>query len=927
MEEASVSAHLPSPGPRLSLLSFRRPARSGLDPMLWLLVSPAESAEGASEKSGKSVSGDPAQPVASESLGVGCAGSADRTGSMRLVNLENPAQPVLAGQITGSFGNWLATTASGYLVSTSTVSAANSIQTADLLRDRPTRAGTGHCSTCEGGVGSPINVTNGNVYVDQSDYSVPGLGGGIRVSRTWNSTWKSSSPVEISGAFGHGWRSTYEERLVIPPAADPSQPPSSAPRPPVQYWLGDGTEWLFKLSQSANVFYTVSSPLNQHAVLAPNGILTGNPTYTITFSDGTSKTFNGAGYLTGIIDRNGNQTTINDDSSNRIVNVTDAAGRVLTFNYGAGRQAQSIQDSVGVVASYTYDSSARLTKVVYADGSSVNMSYDVNDQLLSVTDGQGKVLESHTYDSNRRGLTSARADGVDSVSVQYTAQGQTQVVSSQNISTSYSSATFGGQPSVTSVTGPGCSSCGGRSNSTFYYDGSGNRTSRTDALGRVTTHTYDSNSNVLSTTTGTGSSALTWSYTYNAMSEVLTATDPQGNTTTNTYDAHGNLLTVTSPAPGNGAPASVTQFAYNPLGELTKITDPLNNVTTLTYTPAGLVATIMDAQGNTTTYDYDARGNRTSVKDALGHTTSFAYDPMNRLTKITYPDSTTAQFAYDYRGRRISATDQNGKTTHYVYDDADRLTSVKDAAGNTTAYAYDTESNLLGITDANGHATNFAYDSLSRVTQTTFPSGQVEAYVYDAVSDLTSKTDRNGQTINYTYDQFDRLTQKSYPDSMAVTYTYDNDSRLTQVTDSTGTYQFTFDSMGRLTGTTTQYAFLASRAFTNSYSYDAASNRTGFVDPEGGASKYVYDTLNRLQTLTPPSAIVNGPASFGFSYDALNRRTTLTRPNAVTTAYNYDNLSRLLSVLHQAGGSTIDGATYTLDASGNRTAKTTDRQA
>ena len=64
--------------------------------------------------------------------------------------------------------------------------------------------------------------------------------------------------------------------------------------------------------------------------------------------------------------------------------------------------------------------------------------------------------------------------------------------------------------------------------------------------------------------------------------------------------------------------------------------------------------------------------------------------------------------------------------------------------------------------------------------------------------------------------------------------------------------------------------------------------------------------------------------SFGFSYDALSRRTQMTRPNNVTTNYSYDSLSRLLSVLHQAGGSTIDGAVYTLDPAGNRTAKTDD---
>ena len=45
------------------------------------------------------------------------------------------------------------------------------------------------------------------------------------------------------------------------------------------------------------------------------------------------------------------------------------------------------------------------------------------------------------------------------------------------------------------------------------------------------------------------------------------------------------------------------------------------------------------------------------------------------------------------------------------------------------------------------------------------------------------------------------------------------------MSDPTGTYQFTFDNMGRLTGTSTQYAFLTSRTLMTSYGYDAASNR------------------------------------------------------------------------------------------------------
>jgi RHS repeat-associated protein len=346
-------------------------------------------------------------------------------------------------------------------------------------------------------------------------------------------------------------------------------------------------------------------------------------------------------------------------------------------------------------------------------------------------------------------------------------------------------------------------------------------------------------------------------------------------------------------------------------------------VTTLTYNSVGLIATITDAQNHVTTYGYDAHGNRTSVTDALNHQTTFSYDSMDRLTTITYPDTTTTQFAYDSRGRRTSVTDQNGKVTTYAYDDADRLTSVTDAASNVTSYAYDTESNLTSITDANGNVTTFTYDAFGRVTKTTFPSGLYETYAYDANGNLTSKTDRNGQTITYSYDQANRLAQKGYPDATGVIYTYDKDSRLTQVSDPTGTYNFTFDNMGRLISTSTHYAFL-SRAFSTSYSYDKASNRTGFTDPESGSTTYAYDTLNRLQTLTPPSAFT-ASGNFGFSYDALSRRTQMTRPNSVATNYAYDNLSRLTSVLHQLSGSTIDGATYTVDNGGNRIAKTDQR--
>jgi RHS repeat-associated protein len=506
-----------------------------------------------------------------------------------------------------------------------------------------------------------------------------------------------------------------------------------------------------------------------------------------------------------------------------------------------------------------------------------------------------------------------------------------QMTDSLGNATTFTAQLIGGQWRVTDSQGSGCSTCTVRGNTHSTYDVNGNRLTYTDENGNLISYTYDASNNLTSVVQPLINGVHpTTTYTYNSFGEVLTSKDPIQNaanstiTTTYTYDANGNLKTVTTPKPDNNTAGSLTQFNYNSLGELTSIIDPLNNTATLTYTTPGLIATIVDAQNNTTTYAYDTHGNRTSVTDALTHQTTFTYDAMERLTKITYPDTTTTQFAYDIRGRRTSVTDQNSKVTSYTYDDADRLLTVKDAANNVTTYGYDSESNLTSIKDANNHTTSFNYDAFRRLTKTTFPATLIETYGYDSVGNLTSKTDRKNQLINYTYDQLNRLTQKSYPDTSTVNYTYDLDSRLTQVTDPTGTYQFTFDNMGRLTGTTTSYAFLTGRNFTTSYTYDAASNRTGFTDPESGVTSYVYDTLNRLQTLTPPTAFT-ATGNFGFTYDALSRRTQMTRPNTITTTYAYDNLSRLLSVLHKNGPTTLDGASYTVDNAGNRTSKTDQR--
>ena len=74
---------------------------------------------------------------------------------------------------------------------------------------------------------------------------------------------------------------------------------------------------------------------------------------------------------------------------------------------------------MGTVDTYAYNSSSDLTQVTYPDGSQYNFTFDANSNIAAVTDSHSKLIESHTYDAQNRGLTSARAYGVDSVSLTY----------------------------------------------------------------------------------------------------------------------------------------------------------------------------------------------------------------------------------------------------------------------------------------------------------------------------------------------------------------------------------------------------------------------------------------------------------------------------------------------------------------------------
>jgi RHS repeat-associated protein len=722
-------------------------------------------------------------------------------------------------------------------------------------------------------IGKPVNVTNGNMYLQQSDYKLPGERESISFTRTYNSM---SSRI---GLFGKGWSTGYDEALVI-------NSPTS-----LRLYLSDGRATDFTGNGSGS-FAPVQTDFFGQINQSTNG------TYSLSFKDGRVHTFNASGALLSLVDRNNNQTTLTYDGNGKLTSVTEPTGRSVSVATNTSGRILSISDPMGVIGTYIYDAGERLLSVSYPDNSGFQFNYDGDDRLTRVNDRLGNVVEAHEYDSQGRALTSERQDGVEHYSLNYVSDSETDVTDALGHITKYFFDKSTSRNVVTRVEGL-CSCGSGSQSQTWTYDNNLNLLSHSNSLNQTTTYTYDGEGNQLTVTNTAGTTTTT----YNQFGQPLTATDALGSTTVFTYDAQGSPLSITDPL------NRITTFTSDSRGELLTTTDARGKTTSFAYDANGNLITQTDALGHATQFAYDQRGRLTSATNALGHATAFAYDGVGRISQVTQADGTVISYEYDLAGRRTAMTDAKGNRTGYDYDGAYRLKSESDALNQTTFYDYDPMSNLIARTDALSRTTNFDYDDFNRLVKITYPEAMVGAtrlfaiLTYDAVGNVTQRTDTAGRVTSSAYDDLNRVVSSTDADNKTTTFEYDALSRVTAVRDAQNQrYRFNYDSLGRLKhirrGTTVM-----------SFTYDAVGNRNTRTDYNGALTDYTYDALNRLKAITYPDT-----TTVSYTYDKLSRLQTATNENG-TVNFDYNKMNRLTSV-SDVFGQTVD---YNYDANGNRT--------
>jgi RHS repeat-associated protein len=681
--------------------------------------------------------------------------------------------------------------------------------------------------------------------------------------------------------------------------------------------------------------------------------------------------YDAAGFLTTVVDQNGNLVCLTNDIHGNVLTRTwyPAEGAALPGT-GPGIAPANCGGSTASSADCWSTGAPCTTFYGYAAYNTANPVDPTNDELTSVRDGRSASATDATYETTYSYNTIGQLTFETTPATSDFTNGRTtRYVYSTGTETAANGGTI---PAglLESETTPGGAV------TSYSYDTNGDLAQVKEPSGRYTDYTYDGLGRPVTSTvhTSTGPSAgETTSYTYTPTSQQASVTYPAvTNSVTNVahqledtyaYDADNNLLTKTESDLTGRDPSRTTTYTYNDHDEVATITQPAGATAGGTSQSQG--ASSANPGGATTGYGYDAFGNVTQVTDPNGNQYRYAYNEYQEPTQeILYTPSTNessvvANCAYPATQDADGGCDLVLKSS--AYDPAGLLAATTDAMGRTTNYGYDNNETMIESKTQQVCSASSPCTSMGSCTPTAqCTSGSVATmttYAYDGAGNKISEavSGPGGMTTtDYNYDAAGRLTsevQDATPSAASsssgylnrtTAYTYDADNHVLSKTVGTGSAlavtDYGYDTAGDMTSQAVQDG---STSLETTWTYDQNGLPLSMTTPEGNASgavaadyttNYTYDPAGNMVTETGPPVSVSTYASqtaastrpvTTYGYDTFGDKTQVQDPDKNVTTTAYDGDGRTTSVTQApytppGGLSAITAtASYAYDENGN----------
>ena len=392
----------------------------------------------------------------------------------------------------------------------------------------------------------------------------------------------------------------------------------------------------------------------------------------------------------------------------------------------------------------------------------------------------------------------------------------------------------------------------------------------------------------------------TRTFSYNSLSQLITATNPESGSIGYTYDDDGNLSTKTAPLPNQiGSSTVTTTYSY----------DALNRLTSKTYTGMPMPTIQFGYDGNSLTgcttspprlTDSYPIGRRTSMCDGPSGSgaTAWSHDPMGRVSTQSQAQTggganVTASTSYGYNldGSVKSISYPSANSITYTVGGAGRVTQVSDTNNNYVGYSgnfatYAPNGGLAEMT--NGHTSGFAGIVISnsynsRLQPAVLSAANPTQTIFNLSFGYTTTGNNNDngnvlQIANYvrtdataniafTYDAFNRISTAStvssaLPNCWGESYKIDPWGNLTNISGLQNWTNCNTETAANPVGVNNQIT---------GFCYDSAGNLLDLGTCAQAPHNFVYDAEGHLQS--PPAVnTASGTLVYTYYYDGDGNR-------------------------------------------------------
>jgi len=525
-------------------------------------------------------------------------------------------------------------------------------------------------------------------------------------------------------------------------------------------------------------------------------------------------------------------TTYGYDTAGNLLNVTDANGNTTTFTYNANNRRISQINAADDTTTYGYDANGNPVTEIRPNGNTITSTYDSLNRKIGMADSLGPI-KSITYGPSGRVLTETNGLG-ETTSYSYNALNRR--ISQTDPMGNIAAYTYDASGNVLTITDPEGSV------KQFSYNNINQRISETDPLGHSITYSYNTAGQLLSITDAKGSQTgffyneinkvskktyadgSFYTYTYHSVGNHLASrTDAMGELTTYTYDNLNRLIRVD---PGS----EYKVFSYDSVGNMLSANTVDTSISFLWDSANRMTQTTQN--GHSVSYAYNLLENSRTITYPIGKVVKEIYNQRNLLNRIE--DSTSASvITYTFDGafrlqkktyangiEGIYARNANGQETTLEYKradvqlvglsynyNADNTINSKEkmhAPGSSESYIYDSKNQLTGYKIGQLTAGNIPNPS-SETNYVFDPMGNWDSIATNGITQTRSHNPLNQATsidaVNFLYDPNGNLI-----DDGNKTYDYNTENRLTEVTrksDSQVLSQYTYDALGRRASKTT----------------------------------------------------------------------------------------------------------------------------